>query len=210
MEQARMSIGVTARMTGIKANTLRMWERRYQLGSSKRSPGGQREYSATDIDHLRLIKKLMEKRIRIGDIAQLSTKTLTSLLIESGDHSVDDNDLKGPIKTQVVGMTLSNYFSAHMKRYPKLVLQFSEVDAEEWLSDPDLSDKDLLILQQSSLNRKHVESLLNISAKKIHVILLYLYSHQDILETLKRQGIIVLQGNIEPSRIDGAVIKCSD
>ena len=125
MEQARMSIGVAARMTGINANTLRMWERRYQLGSSKRSSGGQREYTTTDIDHLRLIKKLMEKGMRISDIAQLPTKTLTSLLLDTGDSSLDGDELTDPLKTQVIGMTLSNYFKAHMKRYPKLALQFS-------------------------------------------------------------------------------------
>ncbi|MFT7222865.1 MAG: hypothetical protein ACI82Z_000396, partial [Cellvibrionaceae bacterium] len=39
-EQATYGIGVAARMTGISAHTLRMWERRYRLKPSKRSEGG--------------------------------------------------------------------------------------------------------------------------------------------------------------------------
>ena len=205
MEQARMSIGVAARMTGINANTLRMWERRYQLGSSKRSSGGQREYSTTDIDHLRLIKRLMEKGMRIGDIAQLPTKALMSLLLDAGESGLDDHELTDPIKTHVVGKTLSNYFKAHIKRYPKLVMQFSEDDTEQWLSDPKISGKDLLILQQNSLNRKHGEQIISIGARKIHVIVLYLYANREIVDKLQHQGIILLQGNIDAPRIDEAV-----
>jgi Predicted transcriptional regulators len=107
-----MSIGVVERMTGINANTLRIWERRYQLGPSTRSPGGQREYTATDIDHLRLIKKLMDKGMRIGDIAQLPTKTLTSLLLDTGDDSNDIVNKSNPLKTEVVGISLSRYFKS--------------------------------------------------------------------------------------------------
>jgi DNA-binding transcriptional MerR regulator len=212
MHQARMSIGVAARMSGINANTLRMWERRYQLGPSKRSQGGQREYSATEIDHLRLIKKLINKGMRIGDIAQLPTKTLTSLLLDAGDHSDNQHNLPAPMKTQVVGMTLSHYFKSHIKRYPKLTIDYSESDTEEWLNNSELGSaefigKDLLILQLSSLNRKHVDALVTISKKKVHVIVLYLYCHQEILEKLQRQGILLIPGTIEPSRIDEAVNK---
>ncbi|MFT5084389.1 MAG: DNA-binding transcriptional MerR regulator [Lentisphaeria bacterium] len=212
VEQARMSIGAVERMTGINANTLRMWERRYQLGPSNRSPGGQREYSTTDIDHLRLIKKLTDKGMRIGDIAQLSSKTLSSLLLEAGDDSGEVDDASDPFKTQVVGMNLSPYFKAHIKRYPKLAIACSEIEGDKWLSDPEsmdkaLSDKKLLILQQNSLNQKHIGILEKIVKKKVHVIVLYLYSHQEVLEALQRQGIILLLGTLESSRIDEAVNK---
>ncbi|MFT7176173.1 MAG: DNA-binding transcriptional MerR regulator, partial [Halioglobus sp.] len=39
------SIGTVARLSGIKADTLRVWERRYGLGASGKSAGGRREYT---------------------------------------------------------------------------------------------------------------------------------------------------------------------
>lgn len=218
MEQVRISIGTVERMTGINANTLRMWERRYKLGSSARSAGGQREYTATDIDHLKLIKRLINQGMRIGDIAQLPTKTLTSLLIEAGDNRVDKSEsnsglnTQNVLNTQVVGTGLSHYFKTHIKRYPRLRITCSEIEGDEWLSDPELVDstlteKNVLILQQSSLNKKHLESLKKISAKKIHVLILFLYSHQEVLESLRRMGVMLLPGKIESSRIDEAVSK---
>lgn len=213
VKSMRVSIGVVERMTGINANTLRMWERRYQLGPSQRSSGGQREYTTTDIDHFRLIKKLIDKGMRIGDIAQLPAKTLTSLLLECGDHSVDAaGEIKDALKTQVIGIHLSRYFKAYNKRYPKLIIECSDKDTEEWLGDLELGslelkNKDLLILQQNAINHKHIKPLAKISEQKIHVIVLYLYSHQHILDTLQRQGIVLLQGNIKSSGFDEAVNK---
>jgi len=210
IEQARMSIGVVERMTGINANTLRMWERRYQLGPSKRSPGGQREYSSTDIDHLRLIKKLIDNGMRIGDVAQLSITSLTNLLLECGGDSEVETDSSVPLSTKVIGAGLGVYFTNHIKRYPKLAISCTERDTDEWLSDvdtvmSDLTGIGLLILQQSALNRKHLDVLANISAKKVHVVILYLYSHNEVLNELDRLGIQCIQGNIEPERIDTAV-----
>lgn len=207
MEQAKVSIGVAARMTGVNANTLRMWERRYQLGPSKRSAGGQREYTTTDIDHLRLIKRLMDKGLRIGDVARLSIDALWSLLLDSGDNQAADLKIKAVLNTQVVGIAISKYFKEHIKRYPQLAVECSELDAERWLSDPQLEQKELLIIQQNSLHRKHLESLLKISKRKVHMIILYFYAQKDLVAVLEQQGIIMMQGNIDPARIDDSVNK---
>ena len=202
-----MSIGVASRITGINANTLRMWERRYHLGSSKRSSGGQREYTATDIDHLRMIKKLVDKGMRIGDVAKLSPETLTSLLLDSGESATNDHEPLDPLQTQVVGLALGNYFKTHIRRYPKLVIHFSENDTECWLNDTTMCDKELLILQQNSLNGKQAESIIKFSQKKTHVIVLYLYSNQELLDKMQREGITLLQGSIDSAHIDQAINK---
>ena len=43
------SIGTVARLTGVKADTLRVWERRYSLGASLRSPSGRRLFTLSDL-----------------------------------------------------------------------------------------------------------------------------------------------------------------
>ncbi len=214
-EQVTMSIGVVQRITGINANTLRMWERRYELGPSQRGSGGQREYTKTDIDHLSLIKKLIDKGMRIGDIAQLPTKTLTSLLLESGDTSVHTNGLMTLLQTQIVGINLSYYFKSHIKRYPALAIECANENAENWLDrigrdGLNLECKDLLILEQHSLNKRHIDPLIKISQQKLHVIVLYLYSNHSVLDVLQKEGIILLSGNIESLRIDEAVNRVLD
>ena len=205
LEQATMSIGAVARLTGINANTLRMWERRYQLGPSKRSPGGQREYSTVDIDHLRLIRKLLDQGLRIGDIAQLSTKTLSGLLLDSGAPVAEQEQESPALRTQVVGTALCEYFKKHMKRYPKLLVEFSDLDANTWLQTATTEDKELLVIQQNALSRQHVAPLIEISQKKVHVVVIYMYAQEAHVEKLQHQGITLICGNIDASLIDEAV-----
>lgn len=68
---AAYPIGAVARMTGIEAETLRMWERRHRLGPSARSEGGHRLYSEDDVTLLRAVKVLLEAGMRIGAVASM-------------------------------------------------------------------------------------------------------------------------------------------
>lgn len=78
-------IGTIARLTGLKSDTLRVWERRYGLGASYKSPTGRRQYTQSDLDHLQLVSALVKQGVRIGEIAASDRKTL-EVLLEQQDH----------------------------------------------------------------------------------------------------------------------------
>ena len=59
-ERSEFSIGVVSKLTGINPGTLRMWEKRYDGFSAKRSPGKSRLYDDSDIKRLRLVKRLLD------------------------------------------------------------------------------------------------------------------------------------------------------
>ncbi|MEK9593393.1 MAG: MerR family transcriptional regulator, partial [Luminiphilus sp.] len=69
-------IGTVARLTGLKSDTLRVWERRYGLGASYKSATGRRQYTQSDLDHLQLVSALVKQGVRIGEIAASDRKTL--------------------------------------------------------------------------------------------------------------------------------------
>ena len=73
-------IGTVARLTGVKPDTLRIWERRYQLGASHKSASGRRQYTQADLEHLQLVAALVAAGTRIGEIAGLERRTLEALL----------------------------------------------------------------------------------------------------------------------------------
>ena len=62
-------IGTVARLTGLKPDTLRVWERRYGLGASHKSPTGRRQYTQSDVEHLQMVSALVSSGSRIGEIA---------------------------------------------------------------------------------------------------------------------------------------------
>lgn len=123
-EQATYSIGVAARMTGTSVHTLRMWERRYKLLSGRRTQGGQRAYTLADIDHLKLLKALTNKGVRIGDIAKLPVNQLMSLLMENGEQNAAE--LRTLYRVLVVGEKNMALCTELKNRFPQCT--FSLVD----------------------------------------------------------------------------------
>ena len=73
-------IGTVARLTGLKPDTLRVWERRYGLGASYKSASGRRQYTQADLEHLQLIAALVNDGARIGEVASSERKTLELLI----------------------------------------------------------------------------------------------------------------------------------
>jgi DNA-binding transcriptional MerR regulator/methylmalonyl-CoA mutase cobalamin-binding subunit len=54
-------VGTVAARLGIAASTLRTWERRYDVGPSRRTAGGHRRYTETDIDRVVLTQLLIAR-----------------------------------------------------------------------------------------------------------------------------------------------------
>lgn len=89
VQQERLfSIGTTARLTGISSAALRAWEKRYGLQPSRRDTAGRRLYDRDTLQKLMLIKALLDKGMRIGDLADKTVATLKPLVAElqRNDH----------------------------------------------------------------------------------------------------------------------------
>ena len=78
-------IGTVARLTRIRPETLRIWERRYGLGASQKAANGRRLYTQTDLEHLQIVVNLVEQGFRIGEIASMERKTLEAMLEQNGN-----------------------------------------------------------------------------------------------------------------------------
>lgn len=109
---ARYRIGAVSRLTGISPDTLRIWERRYDVVTPLRSPRGGRLYSVEDVARLRLIRELVDAGDTIGEVANLDIETLQGRLDESHRPS---RHLSSSLSTQaihllLVGETLSREF----------------------------------------------------------------------------------------------------
>jgi DNA-binding transcriptional MerR regulator/methylmalonyl-CoA mutase cobalamin-binding subunit len=76
------SIKVVARRTGLSADVIRAWERRYQAVAPQRSVTDRRLYSDEDVERLKLLRRATETGRRIGDVAQLSLQELNHLIAE--------------------------------------------------------------------------------------------------------------------------------
>ncbi|NJN46935.1 MAG: MerR family transcriptional regulator [Candidatus Competibacteraceae bacterium] len=73
-------IQVVVRRTGLSADVIRAWERRYDAVSPKRSPTSRRLYSNDDVERLLLLRQATQTGRRIGDVARLPLPALKELL----------------------------------------------------------------------------------------------------------------------------------
>jgi DNA-binding transcriptional MerR regulator len=75
-----LPLRTVSRLTGLSADVIRAWERRYGVVAPARGPRGARLYSGADIVQLRLLRQAVASGRAIGDVARLSRVALEELV----------------------------------------------------------------------------------------------------------------------------------
>jgi MerR family transcriptional regulator, light-induced transcriptional regulator len=82
---------VVTRRTGLSADLLRAWERRYEVVRPARSESGRRLYSDADLERLRLLYRATLAGRSIGQVAGLSTDALATLVRQDAAADAEAN-----------------------------------------------------------------------------------------------------------------------
>ncbi len=85
-----VSIRVASRLTGVAADTLRMWERRYGFPKPERTSAGVRAYSSAEIDRLRLVARALREGYRPGEAIGKPPEVLREALDRSVELAEQD------------------------------------------------------------------------------------------------------------------------
>jgi DNA-binding transcriptional MerR regulator/methylmalonyl-CoA mutase cobalamin-binding subunit len=91
------SIRVASRLTGLSADTLRMWERRYGFPRPERNGSQIRVYSDADIERLALLARALKTGFRAGEVIRRSTDELRQVLAGSVHSRVASDAAGAPI-----------------------------------------------------------------------------------------------------------------
>jgi methanogenic corrinoid protein MtbC1 len=86
--EKRHPIQVVSRRTGLSADVLRVWEKRYEVVSPGRSSGGHRLYSDEDVELLGLLNRAVSAGRRIGRVAELPLGELKEMVREVENAAV--------------------------------------------------------------------------------------------------------------------------
>ena len=197
-------IGTVARLTGLKSDTLRVWERRYGLGASYKSPTGRRQYTQSDLDHLQLVSALVKQGIRIGEIAASDRKTLEVLLQQQG-HLSPARPVP-PAKPRVIflGADLCQWVDGHqgcISGASALLARMSVEEAGLSLSGDETAD--ILVVHCPSLTLPQINGVKAI-AERLRVrrtIVLYQFGNDQWLAELERLGHSAFHYPIEPAQL---------
>lgn len=91
-------IEAVARKTGVNAATLRAWERRYNAVQPERTETGRRQYSEAMLARTELLRTLLDRGFRIGEIAAWTDDELKKACVEwsGATESTTDSAQKQP------------------------------------------------------------------------------------------------------------------
>lgn len=195
-------IGTVARLTRLKPDTLRVWERRYGLGASYKSPTGRRQYTQADLEHLQLIAALLNSGSRIGEIASSDRKTLEVLCRnQMGVDAIPEKKAR----VLFIGERLCNWLDEHqgclanvsatLVRTPPAVIPAGF--AEE------LGGVDALVLESCDTGLDAIEPLGELIShlKPGTVMLCNKAFSQPGAGSLQKQGVVALGFPPEPARL---------
>lgn len=146
------TIGGVARRTQTHPETLRVWERRYQLIVPGRSDTGRRYYSEGDIAKLLLVKQLTEQGHSVSSLADLSIDELRARVNASSPQGTS-SEPRQQARCRVIFLK-----EALRLRIGRELLMFGDIDV---LERPRASQSlaaapnaDILIVELATINER--------------------------------------------------------
>lgn len=181
--------GVAARLAGLPVETLRVWERRYDLSDARRSAHGQRLYTAAQVQRLSLLKQLVDRGHPIGQLASLSMDELRTL---SGSET-DQLAPLGPIDVAVVGMGLARRIDASARdtQLLNVVARCSRFDSLDSLRAG--LHADVLLFEAAELDDGAIAQIAAAS-QAVHAaatVVLYRFCSSATIRAVRAQGWLV-------------------
>ena len=197
-------IGTVARLTGLKPDTLRVWERRYGLGASYKSASGRRQYTQADLEHLQLISALVNDGARIGEVASSERKTLELLVKGRGKHLERAVPAAKP-RVLFVGAELCDWLDGHqgcISGVSALLVRQPLADIAETL-EPGEEEIALLVLDCPAVSMSQIQHIERLAERLASpsVLVTYRMANDRWLSELNRRGANAIAFPMEPARL---------
>ncbi len=200
-------IGAVSRLTGISADNLRVWERRYQTVTPARTDNGDRYYSPEDVSRLKLIKRLVDSGDSISTIARLDEDKLQQRL--SVNQPPQAPAPEQPCSVVVIGESLVTSMLAERESLTQIVLTHTFRNTASFQAQADKIEADVLVIEQPTL---HVDNAIQINdwinQLRVHTaIVVYRFAARDALNRLPAAKCITLRGPVIPSTIQSQCVR---
>ena len=181
--------GVAARLAGLPVETLRVWERRYNLSDTNRSEHGQRLYSADQVRRLGLLKQLVDQGHPIGSLASLPDEQLAALIAPADPGQAQH---AGPVRVVVIGGGLGRRLAAGGRDAVPLDIA-GGCDRLQQASGMGHLRAEVLVVELSELDEAAVPLILAArdTVQAAAVLVLYRFCASATIRELRARGCLV-------------------
>ncbi|WP_043749501.1 MerR family transcriptional regulator [Imhoffiella purpurea] len=183
-ERQTYRIGAVSRLTGIPADTLRVWERRYHVATPVRSEAGTRLYDSEDIGRLTLIKRLVDRGDAISSVANLSLDALRERMRGAELAGRAPVVRSRPLRLLVYGPYLGERLRADLAATEDFECLGFHSSREGILSNDWDPAPDVLVLEYPALHSDQVGEVHRLLARSgaAHCVLVYGFAGQGVVE----------------------------
>jgi len=204
-ESPGYKIGAVSRMTGIAPDTLRIWERRYDIVTPERTPAGGRLYSQDQITRLTLIKNLVDAGDSISSVASLSLEDLQNRLTGTMQSKAGlAEKIDGQVcHLAILGETLMVTIKDAVEKMPDLEIVGSFTDATSFEREIRLLKPQVLLVEIPTLHEDSANQIIEWMQHSgaLHVILVYRFGNTESLRRLPKSRCFILQAPVNPDVI---------
>ena len=205
--QPAYRIGAAARLTGISAHTLRKWEDRYAMVEPRRSAGGERLYSATDVKRLALVKNLAEGGMSLAELAELSLEQLEVLISDNraaGREPATAMEPQARVSVAAVGAVLPTLLAqdgVRLRHARVLACGETVSQVRDALGD---RSPDVVLLERPAVTAATGEEITSamVALGARAAVLVYGFGNRVELETLRRPEVALVRAPAEAMEID--------
>lgn len=189
-------IGATARLTGISTHTLRKWEDRYRLVEPRRSAGGERLYSASDVNRLALVKDLAQGGMSLAHLASLSVAELEGLVQQRHEESVEGPAATpGTVSVIAIGAALPTLLAQNASSLRRVRVCTTGESLSDVLATREGHTADLVLMECAVVDSNTAacvrEAMEAVSASA--AVVLYGYGVRADLDALRRRSVALLR-----------------
>ena len=193
-------IGSVSSLSGVPVPTLRVWETRYGAFRPSKSGGSHRLYNDEDVLRASLLRQLTTHGHAISTVANLGVDALSGLLNQHRHSKVRQVPV-GPssrsVEVAVIGLALCARFQTNslLRGIEGVNFQVTDslVDLDSALEQPWQACPDILLVRVNSLHMAAHAALRRVIDQYAipHVIVLYSYGQERVVEAMKMAGMIV-------------------
>jgi len=202
-------IGAVSRLTGIPAETLRVWERRYGVVEPGRAEGRFRMYSRDDVGRLSLIKQLVDAGNAIGSVANLSLEQLRDRLQVHSNRTLDPSvDIERSCRVAILGDVLPPRISTQQGELGEIEIAVSQQDRQRFETQVREKELDLLVLEYPTINLRtvsDVNELLRLSGAS-HAVVIYGFGRSETVNRLVTSRVMPLRAPVSMAELQRACL----
>jgi DNA-binding transcriptional MerR regulator len=196
-------IGTVSRLTGVPADTLRVWERRYGVVAPVRADSGTRLYGSEDVSRLTLIKRLVDRGDAISSVANLSLAQLRERYRGSGLPEPAPV-LERPYRVLVAGPSLAERLDREAAQMEGIEV-VGRFDAPQAIGrqDQPFPSADLAILEYPTVHADQVREIGELAARcgAMRTVVVYTFASRATLDRLDTRRVTARRAPVDPREL---------